>query len=95
VSNDEGPTARGAGGDPEARTTRGVTDESVRVGGLAYDLFFGDAATGVEARLEEVNDAGGVHGRTIEFIGAENDTTRGQEISQRWWSRRRSSPCCR
>lgn len=58
---------------PTTRTTRGVTDTSVKVGGLAYGVYFGDAATGVEARLAKANEAGGVHGRKIEFVGAEND----------------------
>lgn len=85
--DDDGPVGAGGGSeDPEARTTRGVTDDSITVGGLAYDLYFGDAATGVEARLNEANDAGGVHGRTIEFVGAENDENDagvGQGIAQR------------
>ncbi|CAN5825416.1 hypothetical protein BH23ACT2_BH23ACT2_21920 [soil metagenome] len=83
---DDGPTAGGASADPETRTTRGITDDTVTVGGVTYGLFFGDSATGVEARLKEVNDAGGVHGRTIEFVGTEddeNDATRSQEITQR------------
>lgn len=58
---------------PTTRTTRGVTDTSVKVGGLVYSVFFGDAALGVEARIAEANEAGGVHGRQIEFVGAEND----------------------
>lgn len=58
---------------PETRTTRGVTDDSIKVGGVQYDLFFGDGRVGAEARFKEVNDAGGVHGRMIEFLGAEND----------------------
>ncbi len=85
--DDEGPVGAGSGSeDPEARTTRGVTDDTITVGGLAYDLFFGDSATGVEARLKEANDAGGVHGRTIEFLGTENDENdagTGQGIAQR------------
>lgn len=57
----------------KTRTTRGITDTSIKVGGLAYGVYFGDASTGVEARIAEANDAGGVHGRTIEFVGAEDD----------------------
>lgn len=71
---------------PDTRTTRGVTDDSIKVGGNIYDLYYGDARVGVEARLKEANDAGGVHGRTIEFVGAENDnneTTKGLENVQR------------
>jgi ABC-type branched-subunit amino acid transport system substrate-binding protein len=83
---DEGPVGAGGNGDPESRTTRGVTDDTITVGGLAYDLYFGDSAAGVEARLKEANDAGGVHGRTIEFLGTENDENdagTGQGIAQR------------
>ena len=38
-----------------------------------------DARVGVEARLKEANDAGGVHGRMIEFVGAENDNNEATE----------------
>ncbi len=85
---DDGPTA---GGDddsdaPAEETTRGITDDSVKVGGVVYDVYFGDARIGVEARLKEVNDAGGVHGRTIEVVeiaNDENDANTGREITQR------------
>lgn len=73
-------------GESTARTTRGVTDTTVKVGGVVYDVYYGDARVGVEARIKEANDAGGVHGRTIEVIEAENDNneaTKGQEITQR------------
>ena len=76
-------TVKGA---PETRTTRGVTDNSIKVGGNVYDLYYGDGRVGVEARLKEANDAGGVHGRKIEFVGAEddnNETTKGLENVQR------------
>lgn len=71
---------------PTTRTERGITDDSIKVGGVVYDVYYGDARIGVEARIKEANDAGGVHGRTIEFVGAENDNneaTKGQEITQR------------
>ena len=71
---------------PETRTTRGVTDDSIKVGGSIYDLYYSDSRVGVEARLKEANDAGGINGRTIEFVGAENDnneTTKGLENVQR------------
>lgn len=55
------------------RTTRGVTDTSIKVGGLSYDVFFGDAKIGVEARIKKANDEDGVNGRKIEFVGAEDD----------------------
>ncbi len=88
--DDDGPTGGAAsdtGSDEAAtRTTRGITDDSVKVGGVLYDLYFGDARVGVEARLKVANDAGGVHGRTIEFVGAENNNnepTKDLEITQR------------
>lgn len=71
---------------PETRTTRGVTDTTIKVGGAVYDVYYGDARVGVEARIKEANDAGGVHGRTIEMVTAENDNneaTRNKEIVQR------------
>lgn len=72
---DDGPAASGGGdgGGSETATTRGITDDTITVGGSLYNVFFGDAAIGVEARLKVANDAGGVHGRTIEFVGAEDN----------------------
>lgn len=55
------------------RTTRGVTDDTIKVGGTVYDLYYGDARIGVEARVKELNDAGGVHGRKIEIVEIAND----------------------
>ncbi|HEY8523497.1 MAG TPA: ABC transporter substrate-binding protein [Acidimicrobiales bacterium] len=60
--------------DPE----RGVTEDSVRVGGLLTEsgpttALYTDAEAGARARFERANAEGGVHGRTIEFIGAEDD----------------------
>jgi len=57
---------------------RGVTDTSVRVGGLLTEsgpttALFADAELGARARFERANAEGGVHGRTIDFVGAEDD----------------------
>lgn len=90
-STDDSATTTSADGsdsttEPTTRTTRGVTDTTIKVGGVVYDAFYGDARVGVEARIKEANDAGGVHGRTIEVVEAENDNneaTKGQEITQR------------
>jgi len=77
------------GGDEQeaaTRTTRGVTDTSIKVGGLVYNLYFGDARVGVEARIKQANEAGGVHGRKIEIVEAEddnNDAAKGLEITRR------------
>ena len=91
TKDDESSTTTGADGagattEPTTRTTRGVTDTTIKVGGIVYDAYYGDARVGVAARVKEANDAGGVHGRTIEVIEAENDNnepTKGQEITQR------------
>ncbi|HEX8803240.1 MAG TPA: ABC transporter substrate-binding protein, partial [Acidimicrobiales bacterium] len=58
--------------------TRGVTDTSVKVGGLITasgptTALFTDAEAGARARFERANAEGGVHGRTIDFVGAEDD----------------------
>lgn len=83
---DDGPASGGNSDTPDEVTTRGITDDTIRVGGVVYDLYFGDARVGVEARLKEVNDAGGVHGRQIEVVSIENDdndANTGREITQR------------
>lgn len=75
-----------SGGEPATRTTRGVTDTSIKVGGVQYNLFFGEGELGAKARFKKANDAGGVHGRMIEFVGADNDggqATEGLAITQR------------
>jgi ABC-type branched-subunit amino acid transport system substrate-binding protein len=73
--SDDGPAASGNedDGGSETATTRGITDDSITVGGSLYGPFFGDAAIGVEARFKVANDAGGVNGRTLEFVGAEDN----------------------
>lgn len=84
--DDDGPAATDEKDTTEERTTRGVTDDTIKVGGVVYDLYFGDARVGVEARVKEVNDAGGIHGRQIEVVAIENDEAdpnTGREITQR------------
>ncbi|WP_157253440.1 ABC transporter substrate-binding protein [Nonomuraea typhae] len=56
----------------------GVTETSIKVGGVltktsASGYSTKDAEIGARARFERANAAGGVHGRTIEFAGAEDD----------------------
>jgi ABC-type branched-subunit amino acid transport system substrate-binding protein len=85
---DDGPSGSDDGESESSGevTTRGITDDSIKVGGVVYDVYFGDARVGVEARLAEVNEAGGVHGRTIEVVeiaNDENDANAGREITQR------------
>lgn len=72
--------APGAQRDPASDTTRGITDTSIRVGGLLYKTSpFGASVAntemGAKARFMRANDEGGVHGRRIDFIGAEDDGT--------------------
>ncbi|GAA2574912.1 ABC transporter substrate-binding protein [Actinomadura fulvescens] len=57
----------------------GVGDAAVKVGGVltktsATGYSTGGAELGAKARFERANAAGGVHGRKIEFVGAEDDT---------------------
>lgn len=83
VDTDDGDKSGASTTVATTRTTRGVTDTSVKVGGLAYDVFFGDAKIGVEARIKKANDAGGVNGRKIEFVGAAddgNDSSKSKDI---------------
>ncbi|SEF56859.1 ABC-type branched-chain amino acid transport system, substrate-binding protein [Nonomuraea solani] len=62
-----------AGGD-----TPGVTDTTIKIGGVltktsASGYSTKDAELGAKARFERANAEGGVHGRKIEFLGAEDD----------------------
>ncbi|MFI7639380.1 ABC transporter substrate-binding protein [Nonomuraea sp. NPDC049400] len=56
----------------------GVTDTTIKVGGVltktsASGYSTKDAEIGAKARFERANAEGGVHGRKIEFVGAEDD----------------------
>ncbi|CUU54766.1 ABC-type branched-chain amino acid transport system, substrate-binding protein [Parafrankia irregularis] len=58
--------------------TRGITDTSIKVGGLAYLTSpSGSTMAGTEAgakvRFQRENDAGGINGRTIDYIGTLDD----------------------
>ncbi|MEV4247658.1 ABC transporter substrate-binding protein [Streptosporangium canum] len=68
----------GAGTPGEAAGAAGVTDTTVTVGGVltktsASGYSTKDAEIGARARFQRANEAGGVHGRRIEFAGAEDD----------------------
>jgi branched-chain amino acid transport system substrate-binding protein len=56
-----------------AAGTRGVTATSIKVGGLAHSFLYGDADIGAKARFQRANDAGGVNGRTIDYLGLTDD----------------------
>ncbi|MFI6903668.1 ABC transporter substrate-binding protein [Nonomuraea sp. NPDC050394] len=56
----------------------GVTDTTIKIGGVltktsASGYSTKDAEIGAKARFERANATGGVHGRKIEFVGAEDD----------------------
>jgi len=42
-----------------------VTATEIHIGGIYYKAFYGDAEIGAQARIKELNDAGGVFGRKI------------------------------
>lgn len=52
---------------------RGVTDTTIKVGGLGYSYLYGGADIGAKARFQRANDSGGVNGRTIEYLGFNDD----------------------
>jgi len=52
---------------------RGVTATSVKVGGLGDAALYAGAEIGAKARFQRANDAGGVNGRTINFVGLRDD----------------------
>ncbi len=56
----------------------GVTDDTVRVGGVAsvtnaLNAPYGDIFKGIEAYFAMVNDEGGVHGRQLEVVSKRDD----------------------
>ncbi|WP_106401011.1 ABC transporter substrate-binding protein [Actinocorallia populi] len=58
--------------------SQGVTDKTVKVAGIvtetsAIGYSSAEAELGARARFERANAEGGVHGRTVEFLGAEDD----------------------
>jgi ABC-type branched-subunit amino acid transport system substrate-binding protein len=73
---------RCSGPAPDPR--RGITDTSIKVGGLgtlsnAGLATFGEAENGARARFERENAAGGVFGRKIDFIGVSDDAANAQQ----------------
>lgn len=65
-----GASAPQAGGG----STRGVTDDSITVGGLGQGAFYAPGAEiGAQARFKVENDKGGVNGREINFLGFRDD----------------------
>jgi branched-chain amino acid transport system substrate-binding protein len=72
-TNDEGGESSQDGGG----TARGVTDTEIKIGGLTAMTSpqggYPGADIGAKARFERANREGGVHGRTIDFIGVKDD----------------------
>ncbi len=67
------PTTRPAAASGGGGAGRGVTATSIRVGGLGYSSVYGGADIGAKARFQRANDAGGVNGRTIDYLGFSDD----------------------
>jgi branched-chain amino acid transport system substrate-binding protein len=74
-----GGATGGATGGGGAATARGVTATSITVGGVGEIASYPGMAEGAQARLERANREGGVHGRTFEFLGVEDDGSDGQK----------------
>ncbi|THA39028.1 ABC transporter substrate-binding protein [Streptomyces sp. A1547] len=75
ASNSSSPGKPDAGA---AANFRGVTDRSIKVGGIvsmtsASGYSKKDTDLGAKARYLRANAEGGIHGRTIEYLGAEDD----------------------
>ena len=68
-------TSDTTGGSAAGLPLRGVTDTSITVGGLSQLQNYGGINEGVEARFARANAEGGVNGRTIDFIGVQDDAS--------------------
>ncbi|MFM9371348.1 ABC transporter substrate-binding protein [Streptomyces sp. Da 82-17] len=72
--NSAATSASGGGGG----SARGVSDDSIKVGGIVSMTTSSgyskkDTDLGAKARYDRANAEGGVHGRTIDYLGAEDD----------------------
>ncbi len=71
------PTKLACGGAAQ-NPTRGITDTSVKVGGLAFltspnGSSLAGADVGAKLRFQRADDEGGVNGRKIDFVGVRDD----------------------
>jgi len=67
-------TASGAvAADSKLQVVRGVTPTSIKVGGLGDAQRYVGADTGARARFARENAAGGVNGRTFDYVGFRDD----------------------
>jgi branched-chain amino acid transport system substrate-binding protein len=54
--------------------TRGVTDDTITVGGLGFATFYQDSAVGAQARFDKANNSNEIPGgRRINFLGFRDD----------------------
>jgi branched-chain amino acid transport system substrate-binding protein len=56
----------------KAGTTRGITNSTIKVGGLVSAQFFGDATKGAQARFDRENKKG-IFGRKIDLVSTGDD----------------------
>jgi len=63
----------GAGAAPAAPTAPAPTADAYRVGGIADVELFPGTEIGARARLDALNASGGIHGRSVEFLGVSDD----------------------
>jgi ABC-type branched-subunit amino acid transport system substrate-binding protein len=68
ASTAETDTTAAASGD-----VRGVTADSIKVGGLGEAAVYVGLEDGARARFERANREGGVHGRMIDYVGIKDD----------------------
>ncbi|HXY92073.1 MAG TPA: ABC transporter substrate-binding protein [Acidimicrobiia bacterium] len=57
----------------QGSVVRGVTPTTIKVEGIGDALLFGSADVGAKARFARENAAGGVNGRTIDYVGMRDD----------------------
>lgn len=66
-----------SGGASGSEPTQGVTDTAIKVGGVlpinVPSFNYSDMCAGAEVYFDKVNEAGGVNGRTIEFVDCRDD----------------------
>ncbi|WP_327433320.1 ABC transporter substrate-binding protein [Streptomyces sp. NBC_01236] len=68
----------GGSSDKAGSSVRGVTDDSIKVGGIvsmttATGYSKKDTDLGAKARFDRANAEGGINGRKIDYLGAEDD----------------------
>jgi branched-chain amino acid transport system substrate-binding protein len=66
-------TAATEGGGELTATGRGVSATEITIGAITTEENWPGLSDGATARFERANAEGGVHGRTINFLGAEDD----------------------